>query len=101
MSEVAGRMRCRSERTVRKGAGRHRRAAGGVPGVPAAKVVIGGGVPAPCARMAMVWRLRHVIDKSLPRLYGLDLQFGAQLQRCSRRWRIEREVARDLVIVRC
>jgi alanine dehydrogenase len=55
---------------------------GGVPGVPAAKVVVlGGGVAGTnAARMAMgleAWVT--VIDKSLPRLYELDLQFGSEL----------------------
>ena len=55
---------------------------GGVPGVPAAKVVIlGGGVSGTnAARMAMGLEAHViVIDKSLPRLYELDLQFGSRL----------------------
>src|SRR6202044_3998589 len=55
---------------------------GGVPGVPAAKVVIlGGGVAGTnAARVAMGMEAHVVvIDRSLPRLYELDLQFGSQL----------------------
>src|SRR6476660_6060458 len=55
---------------------------GGVPGVPAAKVVIlGGGLSGTnAARMAMGMEAYvTVIDRSLPRLYELDLQFGSQL----------------------
>ena len=76
---------------------------GGVPGVPAAKVVIlGGGVAGTnAARMAMGMEAYvTVIDKSLPRLYQLDLQFGAQLHTLfSTMENIEREVTvADLVI---
>jgi alanine dehydrogenase len=55
---------------------------GGVPGVPAAKVVIigGGVVGANAARMAMGLEAHvTVLDRSLPRLAELDLQFGAML----------------------
>jgi alanine dehydrogenase len=55
---------------------------GGVPGVPAAKVVIlgGGVVGTNAARMAMGLEAHvTVIDISLHRLYELDLQFGAML----------------------
>src|SRR5207248_1915166 len=55
---------------------------GGVPGVAAAKVVIlGGGVSGTnAARVAMGMEAYvTVIDRSLPRLYELDLQFGSQL----------------------
>jgi alanine dehydrogenase len=55
---------------------------GGVPGVPAAKVVIigGGVVGANAARMAMGLEAHvTIIDKSLPRLAELDQQFGAML----------------------
>jgi alanine dehydrogenase len=55
---------------------------GGVPGVPAADVlIIGGGVAGTnAARMAMGMEGRvTVIDKSLDRLYELDLQFGSAL----------------------
>ena len=71
--------------------------------MPAAKVVIlGGGVAGTnAARMAMgVEAYVTVIDRSLPRLYELDLQFGAQLHTLySTMDNIEREVAAaDLVI---
>src|SRR3546814_6182733 len=55
---------------------------GGGPGVPAARVVIiGGGVSGTnAARMAMGMEAHvTVIDRSLERLYELDLQFGAML----------------------
>jgi alanine dehydrogenase len=55
---------------------------GGVPGVPAAKVVIigGGVVGANAARMAMGLEAHvTIIDRSLPRLAELDQQFGAML----------------------
>ncbi|HEV8680429.1 MAG TPA: alanine dehydrogenase, partial [Stellaceae bacterium] len=76
---------------------------GGVPGVAAAKVVIlGGGVSGTnAARMAMGMEAYvTVIDRSLPRLYELDLQFGSQLHTLfSTVETIEREVAAaDLVI---
>jgi alanine dehydrogenase len=71
--------------------------------VPAAKVVIlGGGVAGTnAARMAMGMEAYvTVVDRSLPRLYELDLQFGAQLHTLySTLENIEREVAAaDLVI---
>jgi alanine dehydrogenase len=76
---------------------------GGVPGVRAAKVVIiGGGVSGTnAARMAMgVEAYVTVIDKSLHRLYELDLQFGSQLHTLfSTVENIENEVLEaDLVI---
>jgi alanine dehydrogenase len=83
MSEVAGRMsiqvgaHCLERRQGGAGV-----LLGGVPGVPAAKVVIlGGGVAGTnAARMAMgVEAHVIVIDKSLQRLYDLDLQFGSRL----------------------
>src|SRR5262249_12300914 len=55
---------------------------GGVPGVHAAKVVVlGGGVSGTGAiRMAMGMEAQvYVIDRSLDRLYELDLQFGPML----------------------
>jgi alanine dehydrogenase len=83
MSEVAGRM------SIQAGAhclemNQHGRGMllGGVPGVPAAKVVIigGGVVGANAARMAMGLEAHvTILDKSLPRLAELDLQFGAAL----------------------
>ncbi|MCC6920830.1 MAG: alanine dehydrogenase [Alphaproteobacteria bacterium] len=83
MSEVAGRM------SIQAGAhclevtqGGRGMLLGGVPGVPAAKVVVigGGVVGANAARMAMGLEAHvTVIDKSLPRLAELDMQFGAKL----------------------
>src|SRR5579883_1511856 len=83
MSEVAGRMAVQvGAHCLEKEAGGAGILLGGVPGVPAAKVVIlGGGVSGTnAARMAM-GLVAHVvvIDKSLERLYALDLQFGRQL----------------------
>jgi len=76
---------------------------GGVPGVRAAKVVIlGGGVSGTnAARVAMGMEAYvAVIDRSLPRLYELDLQFGSQLHTLfSTMENIEQEViSADLVI---
>jgi alanine dehydrogenase len=104
MSEVAGRMAVHvGAHCLEKEQGGLGVLLGGVPGVPAAKVVIlGGGVAGTnAARMAMgmeAWVT--VIDRSLPRLYELDLQFGAQLHTLySTMENIEHEVAAaDLVI---
>jgi alanine dehydrogenase len=104
MSEVAGRMAVQvGAHCLEKEQGGIGVLLGGVPGVPAAKVVIlGGGVAGTnAARMAMgmeAWVT--VIDRSLSRLYELDLQFGAQLHTLySTMENIEREVAAaDLVI---
>src|SRR5271169_5838327 len=83
MSEVAGRMAIQvGAHCLEKQQGGTGVLLGGVPGVPAAKVVIlGGGVAGTnAARMAMgVEAHVIVIDKSLPRLYDLDLQFGSRL----------------------
>ena len=104
MSEVAGRMAVQvGAHCLEKEQGGIGVLLGGVPGVPAAKVVIlGGGVSGTnAARMAMGMEAYvTVIDRSLPRLYELDLQFGAQLHTLfSTRENIEREViAADLVI---
>jgi alanine dehydrogenase len=104
MSEVAGRMAIQvGAHCLEKEQGGTGILLGGVPGVPAAKVVIlGGGVAGTnAARMAMgVEAYVTVIDKSLPRLYELDLQFGAQLHTLfSTVENIENEVrAADLVI---
>ncbi|HYB99774.1 MAG TPA: alanine dehydrogenase [Candidatus Limnocylindrales bacterium] len=83
MSEVAGRMSIQAGahclELPRKGRGM---LLGGVAGVQAADVlIIGGGVVGTnAARMAMGLEARvTIIDKSLPRLYELDLQFGAKL----------------------
>jgi len=104
MSEVAGRMSVHvGAHCLEKEQGGLGVLLGGVPGVPAAKVVIlGGGVAGTnAARMAMGMEAYvTVIDRSLPRLYELDLQFGAQLHTLySTMENIEREVAAaDLVI---
>ena len=104
MSEVAGRMSVHvGAHCLEKEQGGIGVLLGGVPGVPAAKVVIlGGGVAGTnAARMAMGMEAYvTVIDRSLPRLYELDLQFGAQLHTLySTMENIEREVAAaDLVI---
>jgi alanine dehydrogenase len=83
MSEVAGRMSVQvGAHCLEKEQGGSGMLLGGVPGVPAAKVVIlGGGVSGTnAARMAMGMEAHvTVIDLSLSRLYALDLQFGAML----------------------
>src|ERR1700675_3402657 len=98
MSEVAGRMAIQvGAHCLEKEQGGTGILLGGVPGVPAAKVVIlGGGVSGTnAARMAMgLEAYVTVIDRSLPRLYELDMQFGAQLHTLfSTVENIEREVA--------
>src|SRR5216683_1638794 len=104
MSEVAGRMSVQvGAHCLEKEQGGAGILLGGVPGVAAAKVVIlGGGVSGTnAARMAMGMEAYvTVIDRSLPRLYELDLQFGAQLHTLfSTMENIEREViAADLAI---
>jgi alanine dehydrogenase len=104
MSEVAGRMAVQvGAHCLEKEQGGIGVLLGGVPGVPAAKVVIlGGGVSGTnAARMAMGMEAYvTVIDRFLPRLYELDLQFGAQLHTLfSTMDNIEREIAAaDLVI---
>lgn len=83
MSEVAGRMSVQvGAHCLEKEQGGAGMLLGGVPGVPAARVVIlGGGVSGTnAARMAMGLEASVVvIDKSIHRLYELDLQFGAKL----------------------
>ena len=83
MSEVAGRMSVQvGAHLLEKLQGGAGVLLGGVPGVHAAKVVvIGGGVSGTNAiRMAMGMEAQvYVIDKSLDRLYELDLQFGPML----------------------
>jgi alanine dehydrogenase len=104
MSEVAGRMSVQvGAHLLEKEQGGRGVLLGGVPGVPAAKVVVlGGGVSGTnAARMAMgVEAWVTVIDKSLPRLYELDLQFGSELHTLySTVENIENEVtSADLVI---
>jgi len=83
MSEVAGRMSVQvGAHYLEKEQGGAGILLGGVPGVPAADVVvIGGGISGTNAvRMAMGLEARvTVIDKNLQRLYDLDLQFGPSL----------------------
>ncbi len=83
MSEVAGRMSVQvGAHHLEKEQGGAGILLGGVPGVPAADVVvIGGGVSGTNAvRMAMGLEARvTVIEKNLQRLYDLDLQFGPSL----------------------
>lgn len=104
MSEVAGRMSVQvGAHCLEKEQGGLGILLGGVPGVAAAKVVIlGGGVAGTnAARMAMgVEAHVTVIDRSLPRLYELDMQFGSQLHTLfSTVENIEREVvSADLLI---
>ncbi len=104
MSEVAGRMAIQvGAHCLEKEQGGVGILLGGVPGVAAAKVVIlGGGVAGTnAARVAMGMEAYvTVIDRSLARLYELDLQFGSQLHTLfSTLENIEREVlAADLVI---
>ncbi|MCH9019359.1 MAG: alanine dehydrogenase [Proteobacteria bacterium] len=83
MSEVAGRMSIQAgAHCLEMEQGGRGMLLGGVPGVPAADVVIVGGgvVGANAARMAMGLEARvTVIDKSLRRLQELDMQFGPTL----------------------
>ncbi len=84
MSEVAGRMSIQAgAHALEMAQGGRGMLLGGVPGVPAAKVVIlgGGVVGTNAARMAMGLEAKVVvIDRSIHRLYDLDLQFGAKMQ---------------------
>jgi alanine dehydrogenase len=83
MSEVAGRMSIQAgAHCLEIAQGGRGMLLGGVPGVPASKVVIlGGGVSGTnAARMAMGLEAHvTVIDVNLHRLYELDLQFGPSL----------------------
>jgi alanine dehydrogenase len=83
MSEVAGRMSIQAgAHCLEKAQGGRGLLLGGVPGVPAAKVVVlGGGVVGTNAiRMAMGLEAHvTVIDRSLQRLKELDLQFGSKI----------------------
>lgn len=83
MSEVAGRMSVQvGAHYLEKMQGGSGMLLGGVPGVHAAKVVVlGGGVSGTNAiRMAMGMEAQvYVIDRSIERLYELDLQFGPVL----------------------
>jgi alanine dehydrogenase len=83
MSEVAGRMSIQAgAHCLEMEQGGCGQLLGGVPGVPAAKVVvIGGGVAGTnAARMAMGLEAHvTIIDINLDRLYELDMQFGPKL----------------------
>jgi alanine dehydrogenase len=83
MSEVADRMAIQAgAHSLEKAAGGKGLLLGGVPGVPAAKVVIlgGGVVGTNSARMAMGLEAHvTILDKSLKRLKELDLQYGARV----------------------
>ena len=104
MSEVAGRMSVQvGAHYLEKEQGGAGILLGGVPGVPAGRVVVlGGGVSGTnAARVAVGMEASVVvIDRSLARLKELDLQFGAQAQTLfSTLDTIERAVvAADLVI---
>src|ERR1700732_3271365 len=104
MSEVAGRMSIQvGAHCLEKEQGGLGILLGGVPGVAAAKVVIlGGGVAGTnAARVAMGMEAYvTVIDRSLQRLYELDMQFGSQLHTLyATMENIEREVlSADLLI---
>jgi alanine dehydrogenase len=83
MSEVAGRMSIQAgAHSLEKAQGGLGMLLGGVPGVPAAKVVVlgGGVVGTNAARMAMGLEAHvTILDVSLHRLNELDLQFGKSL----------------------
>lgn len=104
MSEVAGRMSVQvGAHYLEKEQGGAGILLGGVPGVSAARVVVlGGGVSGTnAARVAIGCEASVVvIDRSLPRLKELDLQFGANAQTLfATTDTIERQViAADLVI---
>jgi alanine dehydrogenase len=104
MSEVAGRMAIQvGARCLEKEQGGAGVLLGGVPGVAPAKVVVlGGGVSGTnAARMAVGLEASvTIIDKSLPRLKELDLQFGPRASTLfATAETIEQEVlAADLVI---
>src|ERR1700733_4660305 len=82
MSEVAGRMAVQvGAHCLEREQGGAGILLGGVPGVPPAKVVVlGGGVSGTnAARMAVGLEASvTIIDRSIPRLKELDLQFGAR-----------------------
>jgi alanine dehydrogenase len=104
MSEVAGRMSVQvGAHCLEREQGGAGILLGGVPGVPAGRVVVlGGGVAGTnAARVAIGFEASVVIiDRSLPRLKELDVQFGAQAQTLfSTTETIEQAViAADLVI---
>jgi alanine dehydrogenase len=83
MSEVAGRMSIQAgAHSLEKSAGGRGLLLGGVPGVPAAQVVIlgGGVVGTNAARMAMGLEAHvSILDTSLRRLKDLDLLYGGRV----------------------
>jgi len=83
MSEVAGRMAVQvGAHCLEKEQGGRGMLLGGIPGVGVADVVVigGGSVGANAARMAMCLEARvTVLDKSIPRLRELELQYGTTL----------------------
>ena len=83
MSEVAGRMAVQvGAHCLEKEQGGRGMLLGGIPGVGVADVVIigGGSVGANAARMAMGLEARvTVLDKNIPRLRELELQYGTTL----------------------
>ena len=83
MSEVAGRMSIQAgAHCLEIAQGGRGQLLGGVPGVPAAKVVVlgGGVVGTNAARMAMGLEAHVIVlDLSLPRLNELDQQFGSRM----------------------
>jgi len=83
MSEVAGRMSIQvGAHCLEKEQGGRGMLLGGIPGVAVADVVVigGGTVGANAARMAMGLEARvTVLDKSIPRLRDLELQYGTTL----------------------
>lgn len=83
MSEVAGRMAVQvGAHCLEQAQGGRGMLLGGIPGVAVADVIVigGGSVGANAARMAMGLEARvTVLDKSIPRLRDLELQYGTTL----------------------
>jgi alanine dehydrogenase len=104
MSEVAGRLSIQAAATaLQKPNGGRGVLLGGVPGVPAGKVVVigGGVVGTEAARMAVGLGAEvSILDRSLPRLRALDVQFNGRVRtRYSTRDAIREEVfSADAVI---
>jgi alanine dehydrogenase len=104
MSEVAGRLSIEAAGSaLRRSTGGPGLLIGGVPGVPATRiVVIGGGVVGThAARMAVGLGAEvSIIDSSLPRLRALDELFGGQVRtRLSTMEAIEQEIAAADVVI--
>jgi alanine dehydrogenase len=104
MSEIAGRLSIQMGAAyLQKPAGSRGILLSGIPGVESAHVVVigGGAAGANAARMALGLGARvTILDRSMPRLYELDLQFGSRVQTVySTRDSIERSLlTADLVI---